>query len=391
MKRLRTPRFTLLALCATTVLAACSGAEAPPPPAAPAVGVVTIAPVSLPIVAELPGRVEASRVAEVRARAAGIVLKREFSEGSEVKAGERLFLIDPAPLRAAHSSAAAGLARAQASLNLAQLKAQRYQPLVGSGAISKQEYDDSNAARELAEADVALAAAAVETARLNLGYATVTAPISGRIGRAEVTEGALVGQGDATLLATIQQIDPLYVNLSQSSAELLRLQRSMASGQTEGVGAQEARVVVIAEDGQEHPQRGRLLFSDVSVDPSTGAVALRVEIPNPGRALLPGMYVRARLEQAVAREAITVPQQAVVRAADGASVWVVGAEDKAERRSIKVVAARDDQWVVSEGLAAGERVVVDGLQRVQAGAAVTPVPWPQAAAAAAPAGRAAAP
>jgi membrane fusion protein (multidrug efflux system) len=356
-----------------SALAACTQAEAPPAPAAPEVGVVTVAASAIPLVAELPGRVEASRVAEVRARAAGIVLKREFEEGSEVKAGDRLFQIDPAPLRAAQASARASLSRAQATLKLARLKAERYASLVETRAISQQEYDDAVAARELAQADVNLAEAALETASLNLGYATVTAPIRGRIGRAAVTEGALVGQNEATPLATVQQIDPVYVNLTQSSSDALRLKRALESGSAAEDGA--AQVVILTEDGREHPQAGRLLFSEVSVDEGTGTIALRAEVPNPDRSLLPGMYVRARLQQAVARDAITVPQQAVVRAGDGASVWVVK-DGKAERRTVQVSAAHGDQWVIASGLAAGERIVVDGLQRVQPGAEVKPVAWP---------------
>lgn len=367
-----TPFAVVLAAAGIAALAGCSGAEAPPPPAAPEVGVVTVAASAIPLVAELPGRVEASRVAEVRARAAGIVLKREFEEGSEVKAGDRLFQIDPAPLRAAQASARASLSRAQAALNVARLKAERYTSLVETRAISQQEYDDAVAARDLAQADVDLAKAALETASLNLGYATVTAPIRGRIGRAAVTEGALVGQNEATPLATVQQIDPVYVNLTQSSSDALRLKRALESG---SAASETAQVVILTEDGREHPLPGRLLFSEVSVDESTGTIALRAEVPNPDRSLLPGMYVRARLQQAVARDAITVPQQAVVRAGEAASVWVVK-DGKAERREVKVSAAHGDQWVIASGLTAGEHIVVDGLQRVQPGADVKPVAWP---------------
>ncbi|MDM4771575.1 efflux RND transporter periplasmic adaptor subunit [Solimonas sp. SE-A11] len=367
-----TPFAVVLVAAGISALAGCSGAEAPPAPAAPEVGVVTVAASAIPLVAELPGRVEASRVAEVRARAAGIVLKREFEEGSEVKAGDRLFQIDPAPLRAAQASARASLSRAQAALNVARLKAERYSSLVETRAISQQEYDDAVATRDLAQADVDLAKAALETASLNLGYATVTAPIRGRIGRAAVTEGALVGQNEATPLATVQQIDPVYVNLTQSSSDALRLKRALESGSAANGTAQ---VVILTEDGREHPLPGRLLFSEVSVDESTGTIALRAEVPNPDRSLLPGMYVRARLQQAVARDAITVPQQAVVRAGDAASVWVVK-NGKAERREVKVSSAHGDQWVIASGLSAGEHVVVDGLQRVQPGADVKPVAWP---------------
>ncbi len=362
---------------ATVLLSACGGNQAPtsasmPPPE---VGVVTVAPTPVPITQELPGRVEASRVAEVRARAAGIVQSREFQEGSEVEAGDVLFRIDPAPLTAALNSARAQLARAEANLKQATIKTERYAPLLASNAISQQDYDDAIAARDQAAADVAAAKAALETARLNLGYATVTAPISGRIGRAMVTEGALVGQGEPTPLATIQQIDPVYVNLTQSSAELLRLRRAFASGQVQGAEDGEAKVTVITEDGEEYPHRGRLLFSDISVDQSTGAVTLRAEVPNPDRLLLPGMYVRARLEQGVANEAITVPQQAVQRSATGATVFVVGADGVVSVRPVQVGRAHGDSWVITSGLQAGERVVVDGLQKIRPGATVNAVPW----------------
>src|SRR5690554_6115771 len=262
-----------------STLAACSNeptmVNTPPPP--PDVAVVTVTPRPVVMTTELPGRVEASRTAQVRARAAGIVLERVFQEGSDVQAGDVLYRIDPAPLQATLNSAKAQLARAEANLKQASIRAKRYAPLVEINAISRQDYDDAVAARELAAADVAAAKAAVEVARLNLGYATVTAPIAGRIGRALVTEGALVGQGEATPLAIIQQIDPVYVNLTQSSAELLQLQRALASGQLQGLDAEEAKFTLITEDGREYPYPGRLLFSDISVYQSTGAVTLRAE------------------------------------------------------------------------------------------------------------------
>lgn len=351
---------------------------------APQVGVVTVEPKAVPLTDELPGRLEASRTAQVRARTAGIVLAREFREGSDVKAGDVLYRIDPAPLKASLNSALAQLARAEANYRQAKTRAERYEPLVASNAISRQDYDDAVAARDLAAADIAAAKAAVATARLNLNYATVTAPIAGRIGRALVTEGALVGQGEATPLAVIQQIDPIYVNLTQSSEDLLRLRQALASGALQKPDAEQASVTIVGPGGQEYPMSGRLLFSDISVDPSTGAVTLRAEIPNPDRLLLPGMYVRARLQQAVASQAITVPQQAVSQTPQGPVVMVVGDDGKVASKPVTIGRAYRNQWIIESGLQAGDRVVVDGLQKIRPGAAVTAVPMtdtPQAQAA----------
>jgi len=356
-----------------------ANAQAPGGMPAPEVSIVTIAPERVAITSELPGRLEASRTAQVRARVSGIVQKRVFREGSDIKAGDVLFRIDAAPFEAAYNNAQAVLAKAEANLAQANLKAQRYKPLVETNAISKQEYDDALSMQKQAAADVAAAKAARETARLNLGYATVTAPISGRIGRAQVTEGALVGQDESTLLATIQQLDPIYVNLTQSSGDLLRLQHAMASGQLKSADKGSAKVTLITEDGRPYPLAGKLLFSDLSVDESTGAIAMRAEIPNPNRLLLPGMYARARLEQAVDEQAITVPQQAVQRTPDGASVLVVGADGKVAAQSIKTGAAQGNKWIVNQGLKAGDRVIVEGLQKAKPGATVKPVPWKGAA------------
>lgn len=351
------------------------GAGMPPPE----VSIVTVAPQSVVMTSELPGRVEATRAAQVRARVPGIVLQRVFREGSDVKAGDVLFRIDPGPFQAAYNSAQAALAKAEANLAQADLKVQRYQPLVETNAISKQEFDDTQTAQKQAAADVAAAKAAQESARLNLGYATVNAPISGRIGRAQVTEGALVGQGEATLLASIQQLDPIYVNLVQSSAELLQLQRAMANGKLKRVGKEQARVTLVTEDGRPYPHAGKLLFSDITVDESSGAVTLRAVFPNPDRLLLPGMYVHARLEQAVIEDAITVPQQAVQRTPTGASVLLVDAGDKVVPQPVKADSAEGNAWIVSEGLKSGDRVIVEGFQKVKPGATVKPVPWKSAA------------
>ena len=368
--------LALLAACGKEPAAApAAGGAGGPPPAE--VGVVTVAPGDVGLVSELPGRLEASRVAEVRARAAGILQQRLFREGSEVKAGQSLFRIDAAPYQAALQSARATLARAEANLSQARALAERYAPLVKENAISQQEYASAVAAQKTAEADVAAGRAAVQTASINLGYANVTAPIGGRIGRALVTEGALVGQGEPTQLAVIQQINPVYVNFTQSVGEVYRLRRALQSGQLKGSGEQVASVEVVLEDGSVYGRKGRLLFSDLTVDSTTGQVALRAEVPNPDGQLLPGLYVRVRLEQATAGNAVTLPQQAVTRSAQGDSVMVVDAEGKVTPRNISVGGQQNGQWVVLDGLQAGEQVMVDGFQKLRPGATVKPVPWKQ--------------
>jgi membrane fusion protein (multidrug efflux system) len=371
------------ALSATALLLALAACGDKPPAGGPPaggmppaeVGVVTVAPGEIGLVTELPGRLEASRVAQVRARAAGIVLQRLFREGSDVRAGQPLFKIDPASYAATYSSAQAGLAKAQANAAQATMLAERYKPLVEANAISKQDYANAVAAQKTAEADVASAKAAVQTAGINLGYASVTAPISGRIGRALVTEGALVGQGEATPLALIQQIDPMYVNFTQSATEVLNLRRALDAGRLTRAGTDAASVKIVLEDGSVHSRAGRLLFSDLTVDPTSGQVTLRAEVPNPGTVLLPGMYVRVQLEQAKASNAIALPQQAVTRSGTGDSVMVVGADGKVSPRPVKVGGEQDGQWVVLDGLKAGEMVMVDGFQKLRPGASVKPVPW----------------
>ena len=389
-------------LSVVLLLAACGKSEAPaagagggmPPPE---VGVVVATPGEVGLVTELPGRLEASRVAQVRARAAGILQKRLFREGSDVKAGQALFTIDAAPYAAALQSAQATLARAQANLTQAAALAERYKPLLAANAVSQQEYANAVAAQKQAEADVAAGRAAVQTGRINLNYASVTAPISGRIGRALVTEGALVGQGEATQLAVIQQVDPVYVNFTQSAGEVMKLRRALADGQLQRAGGSEAAIVrVVLEDGSEYALPGKLLFSDLTVDPSTGQITLRAEVPNPKGDLLPGLYVRVRLEQAQVANAITLPQQAVTRTQQGDKITVVGADGKLSPRMVKVGAARNNQWIVLEGLKAGEQVMVDGFQKLQMmppGTPVKAVPWqaPGSAVAPAPAASAAAP
>lgn len=306
-----------------------TAAAAPPPPE---VGVVTVAPARADLSTELPGRLEAYRVAQVRARAAGILNKRLFTEGSDVKAGQALFEIDAAPYRAALAGAQAQLARAEANLLQAEGLADRYAPLARTQAVSQQEALNAQAAAAQAKADVAAGKAAVQTAQINLGHASVTSPIAGRIGRALVTEGALVGQGEATPLALVQQIDRLYVNFTQSAAEVMRLRQALADGRLQGAGKDAAKVQLLLEDGSVYAQPGKLLFSDLSVDPGTGQITLRAELPNPKGLLLPGLYVRVRLAQAEVDDAVWLPQQAVARGATGESVLVVA--DDGDRKSV---------------------------------------------------------
>ncbi len=369
------------AFLVVSLLSAC-GDKAAPPAQLPEAAYVTIAPEKRAVENELPGRLESYRTAEVRASVPGIVLKRTFEEGAFVKQGQVLFKIDPRSYQASVQNAKASLSRAEANKVQADLKLKRYKPLVEINAISKQEYDDAIAAAKQASADVEAARATLVNNKLNLEYATVTAPISGRIGRAMVTEGALVGQNDATLLATIQQINPIYLNLTQSSAELLKLRQMMQSGALKDTEKSGLKVTMVMEDGSIYPHTGKLLFSDISVDPTTGELALRALFPNPDNMLLPGMFVRARLEQAVNENAITVPQQAVQHTNDGSQVIVINQENKAEIRKVKTSSAIGNRWLVTEGLQPGDRVIVEGLQKVRPGSPVNPVEWsdPQAAA-----------
>jgi membrane fusion protein (multidrug efflux system) len=368
-----------MAVCATVLLSACGKPEAPagagaqrPPPE---VGVVTVQPGEVGLVTELPGRLEASRVAQVRARAAGIVQKRLFTEGSQVRAGQALFQIDASPYQATLASALASVAKAEANQMQARAQAERFKPLIEAKAISQQEFVNAQAAQKLAEADVAVARAAVQTARINLGYAAITAPISGRIGRALVTEGALVGQGEATPMAVIQQTDPMYVNFTQSASEVMQLRRQLESGQLKRAGSQAASVRVVLEDGSEYAKPGKLLFSDLTVDSTSGQITLRAEVPNPAGTLLPGLFVRVRLEQAQVASAITLPQQAVTRSPQGDSVMVVNSDGKVAPRPVKVGAQQGGQWVILDGLQSGDQVMVDGFQKLRGGAPVKAVPW----------------
>ena len=366
------PALMALALVACGDDKGAAGAGGGMPPAE--VSVVTIEPGKLALTTELPGRLEAMRTAEVRARVAGIVKQRVFKEGSDVKAGDVLFRIDPAQFKATYDSAAASVARAEAVRDQTRAQADRAESLIGKKMISQSDYDLAIANAKQAVADVAAAKAAQETARLNLSYATVTAPISGRIGRALVTEGALVGQGEATQLALVQQIDPLYVNFTQSSVEVLKLKRALDGGTLKRADGQ-AEVSLLLEDGTEYKHKGKLLFSDMSVDPNTGSITLRAEFPNPQRLLLPGMYVRVRLEQAVDNNAITVPQRALQRNPQGGTVMIVGADGKVVVQQVTVGEAQGDYWIITDGLKGGEQVIVEGVQHAQPGAVVKAVPF----------------
>ena len=378
----RASALAMLALAATLLVACGPKAPAGPPPGPgggmpPAqVGVITVQPQTVPVITELPGRLEASRVAQVRARVAGIVQQRHFVEGSDVKAGQVLFQIDPSSFKAVLDSALAAQAKAEANLNQAAALVGRYQPLQAAKAISPQEFLNAQVAQSQAQADVASAKATVQTARINLGYATVTAPISGRIGRALVTEGALVGQGEATQLALIQQSNPLYVNFTQSASDVLKLKQAMAQGKLKRAGSQAASVRVLLEDGTEYRLPGKLLFSDLSVDSTSGQISLRAELPNPDGALLPGLYVRVRVEQAEVEGGILLPQQAVTRSTQGDTVMVVGADGMVKPRPVKLGGAKGTNWVVLSGLKSGEQVMVDGFQKMMnPKAPVKPVPW----------------
>ncbi|WEJ74305.1 MULTISPECIES: MexC family multidrug efflux RND transporter periplasmic adaptor subunit [unclassified Pseudomonas] len=360
------------ALVAAMALAGCGPSGEPEAAAEVARPVDVVAVVTEPLVltSELPGRIEPVRVAEVRARVAGIVLQKRFAEGADVKAGDLLFQIDPAPLKAAVSRAEGELARAQATLYEAQARVKRYQPLVKIEAVSQQDFDSATADMRSAQAAVRSAQADLETARLNLGYASVKAPISGRIGRALVTEGALVGQGEATLMARIQQLDPIYADFTQPVADALRLREALKGGD---LSAGQSQALSIRVDGTDYERQGELLFTDISVDRGTGQVSLRGSFANPDGVLLPGMYVRVTAPQGSDAKAILVPQRAVQRATDGsAHVLVIGADSRVETRQVQTGAMQGARWQISQGLASGDQVIVGGLTGLQPGSKVEP-------------------
>jgi membrane fusion protein (multidrug efflux system) len=333
------------------------------------VGVVIAKTEPVGLTSELSGRTSAVLVSEVRPQVGGIIKARLFEEGGYVRAGQALYQIDPATYQASYNSAAAGLAQAQATYTAAKLKADRYKTLVESGAVSKQDNDDAQAASQQASANVAAQKAAVDAARINLGYTKVLAPISGRIGKSSVTPGALVTASQATALATVQDLSKIYVDLTQSSADLLKLQKDMASGRTDR--ATSAQVTLKLEDGSTYPIPGRLEFSDVTVDPTTGSVGLRATFANPNGVLLPGMYVRAVLTAGTAQNGMLIPQAAVSRdPKGGATVMVVGAKSAAESREVVATQTVGDKWLVTSGLKPGDQVIVEGLQKVRPGAPV---------------------
>jgi membrane fusion protein (multidrug efflux system) len=365
-------------LAGATLLGGCDRGQSPGPGpggAPPAVGVIAVVAQPVPVVAELPGRTAAYLIAEVRPQVSGIVARRAFVEGSDVKAGALLYEIAPAAYAATRDSAVASLARAEANRDAARVKALRHADLVKIDAVSKQANDDAQAAWQLADAEVAVARAAVAKARIDLDYTRVSAPISGRIGRSMVTAGALVTANQASPLATIQQLDPIYVDVTQTTTDLLRLRRELAAGRLQTAGTGSVPVRLVLEDGSVYGKEGRLAFSEVAVDPGTGSVTLRALFPNPNAELLPGMYVRARLTQGVLRDAILVPHAAVTRNPQGkAEVLLVNAENKVEVRVVETAQTQGPHWVVSHGLAAGERVVVEGLQKVRPGMVVAAQP-----------------
>lgn len=349
--------------------------EAPHAQQAPQVVVFTVNPAALPMTAELPGRTNAYQVADVRPQVGGLIQKRLFVEGSDVKAGTALYQIDPATYQAAANSAKAALSKAKANLLTAGPKASRYKELVAIEGVSRQEYDDAVAAFEQAKADVESATAALESANINLRYSTVTAPISGRTSRSTVTAGALVTAGQADALTTVQQLDPIYVDVTQSSTDLLRLKRQMADGSLKKAGEGQAKVDLILPDGSKYSESGKLQFAGVSVDPTTGNVILRALFPNPKGELLPGMYVRAQLETGVDEKAITVPQVGVTRNQKGqATAMILNKENKVEQRVLATSGTVGTNWLVTSGLAAGDRVIVEGLQKVKPGAPAVAVP-----------------
>jgi len=366
-------RAGLLAVAALMVVSCGQDKGAPPPP--PEVSVITLKARSIAITDQLPGRTTAFRVAEVRPQVTGIVQKRLFAEGTEVKAGAQLFQIDAGSYRAALSSAEAALKRAEAQAVSARLLAERYEPLIAANAVSKQENDEAIASRARAEADVASARAAVDAARINVVYTQVLSPISGQIGRTLVTEGALVTSGQQSPLATVQQLDPIYVDITQSSTEMLRLQRQLANGEMVKDDNNQAEVSLTLEDGSVYAERGRLKVSEASVDPSTGSVVLRAVFPNPRRELLPGMFVRAQLAQGTRSAALLVPQRGVSHNQKGeATVLIVDHEDKVVERVVTADRAIQGEWLITAGLNAGDRVIVDGLQKARPGSPVKAVP-----------------
>ena len=350
--------------------------QAAPPPAVPEVAVVTVQPQQVVLTTELPGRTSPFRVAEIRPQVNGLIQKRLFTEGSDVQAGQELYQIDPAPFQAALDNAQAALGRSEASLPAVHSRADRFKEAVAQRAVSQQDFDDASGALKQAEADIQYWKAMVQTARINLGYARVVSPISGRIGRSTVTDGAIVTAYQPVALATIQQLDPIYVDVPQSTTELLRLQRRLEDGRISRDGANGNKVQLLLEDGTKYPLEGTLQFRDVSVDPTSASVILRMVFPNPNSVLLPGMFVRTVVIEGVNEKAILIPQQAVSRDPRGNPVaLIVDEAGKVASQMLGLDRAIGDRWLVSTGLSPGDRVIVEGMQRIRPGAAVKAVPF----------------
>ncbi|WP_133892872.1 efflux RND transporter periplasmic adaptor subunit [Paraburkholderia sp.] len=364
----RVPFRLISAATAAVLLAACGPKQSAPPQQTPEVGIVTVQPSAVPVVTELPGRTNAFLVAQVRARVDGIVLRREFTEGSEVKAGQRLYKIDPAPYIAQLNSAKATLAKAQANLVSVTAQASRYKVLVAANAVSKQDYDNAVASEGQAAADVASGKAAVDTAQINVGYTDVVSPVSGQVGISQVTPGAYVQASAATLMSTVQELDPMYVDLTQSSLDGLKLRRDVQEGRLKTSGPDAATVTLILEDGRTYSEKGKLQFSDVTVDQSTGSVTVRALFQNKDRVLLPGMFVRARIEEGVNDQAILVPQIGVTHDQKGSpTALVVGSDNKVALRQLVTSRTYGSNWVVDSGLNPGDHVIVQGTDKVRPG------------------------
>ena len=371
--------LVLAVLLVGLLLGGCDGTgRSQPPPQVPEVAVVTVQPQKIVLTTELPGRTSAFRVAEIRPQVNGLIKKRLFKEGSNVKAGQALYQIDPASLQSVLNNAKAALGRSEANLSAIRLRAKRFEELVADKAVSRQDYDDAAAALKQTEADIEYWKAMVETARINLGYTRITAPISGRIGKSGVTDGAIVTAYQPVPLATIQQLDPIYVDVSQSTTELQRLRHSLEHGRLDQNGKNQKKVKLILGDAAAYPLQGTLQFRDVTVDPTTGSVILRVVFPNPKGVLLPGMFVRAVVKEGVDEQAILIPQQAVSRNPKGNPLTlIVDTEGKVRQRMLTLDRAIGNKWLVSSGLAPGDCVIVEGMQKVRPGTAVKEVPFEQ--------------
>ncbi|WP_028217812.1 efflux RND transporter periplasmic adaptor subunit [Paraburkholderia oxyphila] len=370
----RVPFRLITFATAAVVLAACGQKQSAPPPQTPEVGVVAVQPTSVPVVSELPGRTNAFLVAQVRARVDGIVLRREFTEGAVVNAGQRLYKIDPAPYIATLNNAKATLAKAKANLVTQNALVARYKVLVAANAVSKQDYDNAVSAQGQAQADVDAGKAAVDTAQINLGYTDVLSPITGKVGISQVTPGAYVQASQATLMSTVQQMDPMYVDLTQSSLDGLKLRRDVESGRLKTNGPNAAKVTLVLEDGRTYAQQGKLQFTDVTVDQTTGSVTIRALFPNPDRVLLPGMFVRARIDEGTNDNAYLVPQVGVQHDQKGqATVLVVDGKNKVVVHPIVTSGTQGQDWVVESGLQPGDRVIVQGTEKVHPGTTVKAV------------------